>query len=47
MTSTKNKIAYLNIKASGAWSEKVYDNTITNLAPTSVTSGAFDLTSSI
>ncbi len=31
MTSTKSKTAFLNVKASGAWSEKVYDKTIANL----------------
>jgi len=36
MTSTKNKIAFLNIKASGAWSEKVYDKTIANLNDSSL-----------
>ena len=31
MTSASKKTAFLNVKASGAWSEKVYDKTIENL----------------
>ena len=31
MASVNSKIAFLNVKASGAWSEKVYDKTIENL----------------
>lgn len=31
MTSTRSKTVFLNVKASGAWSEKVYDKTIENL----------------
>ena len=31
MTSTKSKTAFLNVQASGDWSEKVYDKTIANL----------------
>lgn len=31
MTSASSKAAFLNVKASGAWSEKVYDKTIENL----------------
>ena len=31
MTSMDDNIAFLNVKASGAWSEKVYDKTLTIL----------------
>tara|TARA_B100001027_G_scaffold178337_1_gene129641 strand:- start:143 stop:808 length:666 start_codon:yes stop_codon:yes gene_type:complete len=36
MTSTNSKIAFLNVKASGSWSEKVYDKTIANLNESSL-----------